>query len=257
MSVTRIICFQMQWLQVRSTRSVSTQTDELTVSALPDKFVPDVAKCLKDKLLDSTRIARIADSSNSTTERRSLANTPSAPAEHASVRCPKPGESHPYLWDSKGNWPIGEPPLEVNEKNTQVLKLIAGGNSHNVECIEHNHRPYFLASHVCRMLGADLRPDGLPKSPQIRHKLLEPHDLGAIRVIRKKGGRNTRRLFFSTQGLLLYVIKTKVRSLVSRDLTRWVLHVMSIVSQTGYYRQQSGDGLPTIINAIRSCTTDM
>ena len=184
MSVTRIICFQMQWLQVRSTRSVSTQTDELTVSALPDKFVPDVAKCLKDKLLDSTRIARIADSSNSMTERRSLASTPSAPAEHASVRCPKPGESHPYLWDSKGNWPIGEPPLEVNEKNTQVLKLITGGNSHNVECIEHNHRPYFLASHVCRMLGADLRPDGLPKSPQIRKKLLEPYDLGAIRVIR-------------------------------------------------------------------------
>ena len=247
----------MQWLQVRSTRSVSTQTDELTVSALSDKFVPDVAKCLKDKLLDSTRIARIADSSNSTTERRPLANTPSAPTEHASVRCPKPGEPHPYLWDSKGNWPHGALPLEVNSKNCQVLKLIAGGNTHDVECIEHNRLLYFLASHVCRMLGADLRPDGLPKSPQIRHKLLEPHDLGAIRVIRKKGGRNTRRLFFSTQGLLLYVIKTKVRSLVSRDLTRWVLHVTSIVSQTGYYRQQSGDGLPTIINAIRSCTTDM
>ena len=138
----------------------------------------------------------------------------------------------------------------------QVLKLIAGGNTHDVECIEPNRLPYFLASHVCRMLGADLRPDGLPKSPQIRHKLLEPYDLGAIRVVRKKGGRNTRRLFFSTQGLLLYVIKTKVRSPVSRDLTRWVLHVTSVVSKTGYYRH-SGEELPTIIDAIRSCTANV
>ena len=197
------------------------------------KFVPDVM-CSPKLLLVST-----------------------APKEPTSMRCPKAGEPHPYLWDGKGNWPVAEPPLEINETNSQVLKLLAGEKSHDVECIEHNHRPYFLASHVCRMLGADLRPDGLPKSPQIRKKLLEPYDLGAIRVIRKKGGRNTRRLFFSTQGLLLYVIKTKVRSLVSRDLTRWVLHVTSIVSQTGYYKQQSGDGLPTIINAIRSCTTDM
>ena len=170
---------------------------------------------------------------------------------------------HPWGRDCK--WPAGRAPINITGKNQFAIKIRANGKAHEVRCLRVDGIPNFLAKDACVMMGSDLCHRGHPNPKNIRTKLPYNDDLGTI-MTRQRAGLSVRQtsssdevlykqsrshLYLSLRGFLIYVVRTKMRSTVSVDLTRWASDVLASVLETGYYVQPDGEKLPLLLRAIR------
>lgn len=143
-------------------------------------------------------------------------------------------------WGRNGKWPKNRPPVHIDGLNRHYKYIEADGSKYQIECVTVDKERYFYARDVCHMLRADIAHNQ-PNSTQIRQKLLIDADLGILRTSHSRRVGNTgqqivlNRLFFTFNGLMLYVIKTKPKSQVSKDLTKWVLNIIKSVYETGHH----------------------
>jgi hypothetical protein len=180
-----------------------------------------------------------------------------APAPSEEAAAPAAASRRVFPWNSDGSWPEGKPAVAINSSNFNLLRFTADGEERALDCVTIDDNLYVAAQPVCEMMDCDLT-HGRPKSDKIRAKMTDADDIGQIRTVRR-GDRTARRntwekryrLYFTLPGLMVYVMRTKPDTQLSKDLTRWAKRVMISVYRDNHYLQPDNERLPILLHAAR------